>query len=288
MRLVPLEASLRAELLNDVESQLDALLASALGETDGITNFDFREMADGTLAGISPNAFPSVDAWVSALPQSLHPKAFDRQENFKNNVQCLCIALTFGDGEKIWSFRQWTSSRLLKKRGITGYLSLEKDEYVKISNDQIMTFDGGIDFFIYRGVVYVHNYKAFEQVFDFRKVTEQIAGETFAAFAGQIEIANVEEVRKALHVGARNLNKLARNHQKPHLEKLSLARIESLIKAENLAIQVVDGKLKVDWKNKDQLNDLLHVINDGFVRSDLTDLKYLALNHKLREGGPSQ
>jgi hypothetical protein len=140
-----------------------------------------------------------------------------------------------------------------------------------------------VDFFIFDGFIFIVDFKSFEQLLDFRKITKEIADQALNEIFEAIPVRNPEALREKLMMGVSSVKKIAKTRGRPHVDKISLETAQRVIEKYQLPLEISDGYLEVDENDKEQVKAFVLVVNDAYVTSLQTGFFYIAHVADLQE-----
>lgn len=281
LRKVPLRDTANQTARRELLDSLTDLVHTTVGDPTALSDFDFEDISQEGLSVLRLDVFEHVKQWFDNLPSAASISEFDQSYNFLSKVKCLVYYLDVpGLSEPICCFKYWTQAKLMRSGG-RQLVALHND-YDFISNQRVLTIDLGVDFFLYDNLIFINKYENFEKLLQFRKITEETAESALDDIFKQLPVTNPEDLKAALSLGVRSMKKIAKTKGKEHVPKLDPTSVSQLIEHENLNLKMVNGKLDIDPNDQKQLRDFIYVVNDAFVQSIMTRLKYIAFSAALR------
>ncbi len=282
-RYLNMTETLAERFKEDLDTSLRHLITEALSDGSGLAPFGFQAFADGRLAVMPTNHFGEVESWLGKFPSSDVVQPFNGDNNYLSKLRFIHTELTFSEGESVHIFRSSTETKIVR-RGLMARI-LEGSLYKEVESDSVLVFDDIVDFFVWRDYMYISNYRKFESILDFQSVTSSIADTSFATVIELLPVSEPESLKQALFASKRSLNKMAGLGRKTHLPQLDMSRIKTLIQEAGLPIRI-DGEgegavILVDATDKSQLRAYLHVLDDDYVSSLLTDIRYIGVEKNL-------
>lgn len=256
---------------------------AALETPDGVAEFDNQAFADGRLAALPIEDYPDVVAWLAHFPASDQVDPLAATDNHVRQLKFLHTLVVFpSDGDALRLFSRSSEARAVKK-GVASVLTGTRYDYVE--PERLLILDVQPDFFLWDNFIFSTGYKALEAILNFREITRAQAEEVCNTVFQLLPVTNTDALREAILTGARKLNKIASLRNKPHVPLLIMNRVEQLIQEKGLPITIVeiDGvrTLSVDPADQNHVAAYIHILNDDFLRSLLTDLAYLGIEKAL-------
>lgn len=268
------------EQLRNTLSFATDYLKGALSVT--LKEFDFQPVQHGEIAVFPLERFDQVQDWYAQFPALEKTAEFRADDPHAGSLKFTDAVLTWAPGgERIRLFKKAGDARLLQKKGgVTAFLT-GTSVFNALDPGNVFHFDTSADFLILDELVYVLNYKPFEAILNFREITRTVARALCENVFKLLPVSDEAGLLKALMNGARYPNKLASIHLKPHLPRLDMVRIGSVIAQRKLPIKIVKiagvDTIYVDANNHDHIAAYLRVLADDYVRSQITDIDYIAL-----------
>ena len=263
----------------------DALLKLEGRATDDqvLAEFEFDAMAEGSIGVISLAEVPAISDWVNALPSDDWPTRFDGDERVVDNARFYVTSLNFADSRRLTLVRgsRGVKVTLREKGAIAAAFSRERNEMVAIDG-AVITFDGAIDFFAWDGLVFISNFRTFESVTNIRDVTIRKAEEALDVFAARFGLAANAKDLKA-EIGKRTLlaKKLAAAHRHGIIEDIDPRNLVNRVAEKQLRLHCRmengDVRFDIDHNDRGQLEDLVDLLTDLFLRSPVTGREWEAV-----------
>jgi hypothetical protein len=257
---------------------LSDIIDGALAEPDGVADFNFQAFADERLAALPMDRFEEVSDWLALFPPYDQVAPLTGKDNHVDQLKFIHTVIRFKpNGELIRIFRKASKSKLAKQGVIARFIGDNKYDYVDAETSLI--FDAQADFFMWDNIIYVSDYKKLESILDFRHITESVASGVCDNVFVLLPVTNQGALKDAVLRGARKLARMAALHDAPHLPKLDMKRIQKLINNQNLPITIIVVKgiqtLEVNPDVPDQVAAYMHILNDDYLLSLLTDVSYI-------------
>lgn len=243
--------------------------------------YDQRGLQEHDVRCVVSVDIPVVDQWLTALPPSDGWARFRRREWSAKQISGLFFKLDIpGTRDPLIAFTKWSDSLLLQRKGILAAVS--NNHYQLQELDDQIYLPETIHFFSFRGVVFALNWEQFAAAVRFKELTEQRANEMWSAFVGDVPVVGSDAVWSIVSKSVRNQNSVIKAMTRPGRSVPSLDRIQRHIDEERMSIRIENGQLVVDVNDKSQVEDLITIMADGFVTSDITDTKLRTLDAEPR------
>jgi len=177
-------------------------------------------------------------------------------------------------GNDFYFLRKITPQKVLDTGG---KLSLIFSQTVFRKLDQnVLTIDGNFDVFALNGTLIFENKTNFEKTLLYEEVKRQVANETLDDIQAIDIIENFDELRGFLVDDKHSINKLNKLKEKEYFRHKTFADYHSIIRDYNVPVTVDEANGKFNISNKAEAKQLIKVLNDDYLKSELTDLKYAA------------
>lgn len=239
--------------------------------------FDQRGTQEEDIRCLIVKETPAVQEWIDALPHRDTWEIFSRDEWEQKKISGVFFEIVFpGHNERLVAFSCWSDALLLKRKGWVATLS--RSRYSLEESESLIYLPQSIDFFFYKGVLFALKWKNFESAVNFRDISRQRAEELWTTFISTIPIAQSEAVWKVISKSVRTQNTIIKALTHPDRCRASLGKIEEFIRERKLKVRVENGALHIDPKDKDQVEQLITIMADGFVTSDLTSQRLITLD----------
>lgn len=180
----------------------------------------------------------------------------------------------YGSGNYFYLIKKVTSSKVIETGGKLAMI-FEGQVFKNLETD-ILTMDGTFDAIFCNKVLLFENKQNFEQALLYQEVKHAIAEETLDAIGERNFIENFEQVRDFLKDDYHSINKLNKIKEKPYFKTLSFANCKRIIEEYKVPIDIDETNNKFNITSKAQAKHFIKVINDDYLLSELTNLKYAA------------
>ena len=181
------------------------------------------------------------------------------------------------NGEIITYFNKYTQGKILKKSKL---LSLfYRDGRFNVIEDDIFTLQKSIDCFSIADNIFIIRRNNFEQIFCQQEHYYNIAIQTLGELGDLL--TDVDDLTDACTSDLRKLRKIAAIASSGIYHDLSFDKIKEVIEGYDLAIELDEDNQRIK-ATKNQIWDLLRLLNDDFLRSPMTEKKYEVHSKKAR------
>lgn len=260
----------------------DVALSPLSSASDWLDNhllqpFDQRGTQEGDVRCLVVGQTPAVQQWIDALPHQDSWDTFSAKEWAKRQLSGIFNVIVYpGEKERLVAFSRWSASLLLKRKGWVAKLS--SDRYSIDLSESLVYLPNSIDFFFFRGIMFALKWSNFESAVNFREVSSQNAVELWNKFNKSVPINDADAIWGVIGKNVRNQNTIIKALGHPERSRPTLERIEQFIKDRKLKVEIKNGKLHLDPTDKLQLEQLVFIMADGFVTSDLTSQRLITLD----------
>ena len=257
-------------------------LSDATGwiQDDLLEPYDQRGLQESDIRCLLLEDAPLVKRCFDGIAGADRWPVFKKDDWERRPISGIVFRVDFSDGDFLTCFTKWSDFILLKRSGIQALVS--NSRYSLADDSRQVYLPDVTHFFAYDGVVFSMNWKQFEAAIRFKELTEARSSENWSAFAGQIPVEADEAIWAVLKKSVRHQNTIVKAMSRSGRVSPSMDRISAFISAHSLTIKIENGKLVVDPNNKDQLDELLLIMADGYVTSDITDSKLKTLDARPR------
>jgi len=168
------------------------------------------------------------------------------------------------NNEKVYVVRRHKKNKSIRK-GFFG--KLFNNGFHVVDEENVLTIDDKVDFFIYENSVVIFYHTAFERIFKLSNEFVERAEDVLGYESFEEGIKNFGELKEEL---LRNMNYVKRISRLTDLEKATLfvrepGRTQRVIKEFGLDIEYEDKKIV--YSDKQQLGDFVYFMQDAFYRT---------------------
>lgn len=180
----------------------------------------------------------------------------------------------YGNGESFYIIKKVTSSKVIRTGGKLAIV-FEGDVFKNLETD-ILTMDGTFDAIYCNETLLFENKQNFEKALLYQDVKQAVAEETLDAI-GQIGfVENFDQVKEFLKDDYHSINKLNKIKERPYFQTLTFDKCKQIISdyGVNITIDLANNQFEIT--SKEQAKHFIKVLNDDYLLSELTELKYSA------------
>lgn len=175
---------------------------------------------------------------------------------------------TFYIGKKI------TSSKVLTSGGTLAWVF--RGETFNQVKDDVLAVDDHIDVFISVDDIYFEVKQNFEKAMLYTEVLQEAAVSTLDEIKKIDIVEDFDSLKLMLEDDQHSIRKLNKLKEKDYFRKKTFTDYHRIIKEYNVDIDVDVKAKKFTISGKAQAKRLIKVLNDDYLRSELTDIRYSA------------
>lgn len=180
----------------------------------------------------------------------------------------------YGNGNTFYLIKKITPSKLIRTGGKLAII-FESEIFKNIETD-ILTIDGTFDAIYCNQTIVFENKQNFEKALLYQEAKQAVANETLEAIGDKNFVKNFEQVKEFLKDDYHSINKLNKIKEKPYFQGLSFIDFKRIIEEYEIQIDIDDKKNQFNITSKEQAKHFIKVLNDDYLLSELTNLKYAA------------
>ena len=205
---------------------------------------------------------------------------FAVEENFVRGLRFYVIVAQPQKGDPVYFFRSYTPKKELQKSSFFGAV-LKKGQFDRVT-EPCFLFDQIIDCMSLDGFMYIFSKDKFQRIFQFFEKLLESAEATLTEIRDQVPILNFDEFEAACKGQVQKLAKLNSISRKPYFKSLSMREMKRVIKEFDLTIPTkeVNGHEALVFDRSDKWA-ILHLLDDYYLRSTMTGLKYGANSKRI-------
>jgi hypothetical protein len=179
------------------------------------------------------------------------------------------------NGEEYYLIKRYSVNKLITPKKV--YLVCKENTFEHLDNQSILVLDSNFDALVYGDTVYVINDKQFSIMTSYYEKEKAQATTILDSIESEGIIKDFDKLRE--HCGERiSYTKRLSKVDVSVLKKLNYNKIARLKRKRGTDF-ILDNKTKtVSFDNVEQLKNVIDLILDNFVVSELTDEAYRALN----------
>ena len=277
-RYLEMSVNLESQIKKDAGKYVSTIITDALETTDGVSEFKFETFSDGRLAALPIDGYAQIGAWFNRFPARDQVQALGGTDNHLSYLKFFHTQIVFKNGEELRIFSKSSNTKAVC-RGVIASLLGDRYEFVDPKKSLVLNIRPS--FFVWRNIIFLNSYKHFESILNFREITQSVADDVCKDLFDIIPVTDPAGLKAALFSGPRKLNKIASLQHKPHVSHLAMNRVKKLIEDKKLPIKIIKvdnvETLSVDPNNNEQVTAYLHILNDDYLLSLLTDMSYIGI-----------
>lgn len=202
-----------------------------------------------------------------------NPTYYDNTVLSYSDIWALWIKIRT-QGNEFYFLRKITPQKVLNTGG---KLALIFSQTVFRKLDQnVLTIDGNFDVFALNGTLIFENKTNFEKTLLYEEIKRQVANETLDEIQSIDIIENFDDLRGYLEDDKHSINKLNKLREKEYFRQKTFADYHRIIRDYAVPVTVDEENGKFNISSKAEAKQLIKVLNDDYLKSELTDLKYSA------------
>jgi hypothetical protein len=180
----------------------------------------------------------------------------------------------YGNGNTYYLIKKVTSSKVIRTGGKLA-LIFSHDIFSKLESD-VLTMDGTFDALYCNQFLLFENKQNFEKALLYEEVKQGIAIETLDEIGQRGFIENFEMVRNFLKDDYHSINKLNKIKSKPYFSALTFGMCKKIIADYGVDVVIDEANQKFSISSKAQAKHFIKVLNDDYLKSEMTNYKYSA------------
>ncbi|MDX9694201.1 MAG: DUF4868 domain-containing protein [Bacteroidales bacterium] len=180
----------------------------------------------------------------------------------------------YGNGNTFYLIKKVTSSKIIKTGGKLAIV-FDADVFKSLDND-VLTMDGTFDALYCNNHLIFENKQNFENALLYQEVKQTVAEETLAEIEEIGFVENFDHMKEFLKDDYHSINKLNRIKEKPYFRTLTFAVCHRIIKEYGVDVEIDETNNKFNITSKAQAKHFIKVLNDDYLKSEMTDYKYAA------------
>jgi hypothetical protein len=180
----------------------------------------------------------------------------------------------YGNGNSFYIIKKVTSSKLIQTGGKLAII-FEGDILKNLETD-ILTMDGTFDAIYFNNTLLFENKQNFEKALLYKERKQKVAVETLNAISGIGFVEDFDRVKEFLKDDYHSINKLNKLKEKPYFQNLNFAKCKKIIEDYNVEIEIDEDNDRFNITSKTQAKHFIKVLNDDYLLSEMTAIKYAA------------
>lgn len=189
------------------------------------------------------------------------------------NIWAIWIRLAVGR-KQFYIIRKITPSKVITSGGVLAWI-FRGDSFRSLEKD-VLTIDGQFDAFLCADSFVFENKQNFEKALLYDVVIQQVANDALDEIENTNIVEDIEQFKDMLFGDYHSIRKLNKLRQKQYFKQKTFTDYHKIIQSYNVDIDVDEKNKKFIIRDKTQAKLLIKVLNDDFLKSELTDLKYSA------------
>lgn len=190
-----------------------------------------------------------------------------------SDIWAYWIKVYKGD-DSFFIIKKVVPSKVIKTGGALAMIY--KDDIFRSFEDDILTIDGAFDAISINGQLVFENKPNFEKALLYDEVKRVVAKTALDEIEETNLVEDFDRVKDFLKDDFHSINKLNKIKEKPYFKKLTFNKCKQIINDYGVDIEMDNANSKFKISNKQQAKLFIKVLNDDFLMSEMTELKYAA------------
>src|SRR5690606_23135201 len=215
-----------------------------------------------------------IRAVVSELRSPGRLARFKNEPTFVKNVKFYAATVEKGRASAVF-IRSYGRAKALAQSG--SFAAFFTGEVYDIVDDSALLFDQSIDMIAWGDQLYIFNDAQFRRIFRIAEALREQTLEALTAMTSRFPIKNFDEFAAACLGQVQMMSKAMGIPGKSYFQTLTMADVKRVIRDFRipLVIEIVDGSEALVFDGAlDQRWHILKVLDDDYLRSGMTDLRY--------------
>ncbi len=189
------------------------------------------------------------------------------------NIWAIWIKLTINENN-FYLLKKITPSKVLTTGGVLAWV-FSNNTFKGLTED-VLTIDGHFDVFACNNTLFFENKQNFEKALMYDKIIQQVANDTLNEIKNIGIVENFNTLKCMLKDDYHSIRKLNKLKNKQYFKEKTFTDYYKIIKNYNVPVKVDKKNQKFSIENKSQAKFLIKVLNDDYLKSELTNNKYAA------------
>jgi len=263
---------------DNLRKKLRKIVAAKVSSSNQALEYDFNTTdLDDNVLGIS--------AYDTDLQQLIDSITADESPVFAESYKTLLgswiyIARLEKDGQILYSIRRVSEGWTTKKVSQLINMIFDNNMLVDLEQKEIFRVDGKVDFFSFKGIIFIADKKNFETALNFREGMERNRDEIVEEFKETKLFVNADEISNLVGNNIKRLRKLSQVKKAQYYKEQNfLKSLKQVNEEENWGLQYSDeGKLIV---TEDDIDTVLKVLNNDRLTSKINQENFdVDVKHK--------
>ncbi len=218
------------------------------------------------------NEVPFYNLVIRKLSEANDNYYNDNTLSYKN-IWAIWIKLRVGENN-FYLLKKITPSKVLTTGGVLAWV-FSGNSFRRLESD-VLTIDGHFDVFACDDTLIFENKQNFEKALMYDEIIHQVADETLHEIQNIDIVENFDELKSMLIDDYHSIRKLNKLRQKQYFREKTFADYYRIIQDYNVPVNVDITTQKFTVADKSQAKFLIKVLNDDYLKSELTEIKYAA------------
>lgn len=215
---------------------------------------------------------PFYNLILGQLPQA-NQNYYDDDILAYENIWAIWIKFRVGRNN-FYLLKKITPSKVLTTGGVLAWV-FRGESFRRLEKD-VLTIDGHFDVFACNDTLIFENKTNFEKALMYDEIIQQVADETLNEIEQINIVENFDDLKTMLADDYHSIRKLNKLSQKQYFREKTFADYHRIIRDYNVPVNVDEVNQKFSVMDKAQAKLLIKVLNDDYLKSELTNIKYTA------------
>lgn len=279
---VSMDATLSARFVQSAALSVAQIREQAVDD-NGLLEFDFDAMANGSVGVIATDSSPQLAEWLNEVPSADWPSVFAADPTYVERTRFFTARYNFADGRQLKTFRGKRGIQIILERGNRLAAMFRQDtEEMQPVDSTVITFDQAIDFFEWDSFVFIVNLGAFEAVTNIRQITAAKAHEAIDAISSRFGIPDIQGLKDHLSDRTKLAKKLASAVQHGLLEDVDGDRLIARIGERQFGVRCRrEGdsfEFDINLENRGEVEQFVNLMTDVYLHSPVTRREWKAIS----------
>lgn len=274
---VPLDTALRSEFAQAAADKAQALCnLTPLGYSPSIARSDGHYLYVNASAG----ALANYEGKLSDADAQL----FDPRSEYAKQLRLFVVRVSSASGSVVSFYRVLKPTAWLSKsRGIAALWS--DGRFKKMTDEGIIVFDTNFDTVVAGDVAFFTSKQIFERTFDYMEEMKKGAKKTFTKITSKLRIADIEKMEHSCTNDPNMMAKMASVQRRmdaddAYANSMTMKRLVAFVNEHphyDVEVRGSGDEAQLVYHNDPKRRyKILHLLDDDYLRSALTDKEYEA------------
>jgi hypothetical protein len=249
-----------------------------------LTEFDFDAMVDGDVGIVKIQDVPALGPWFASLPPDTSEDMFDGDPELVRRATHYARRLNFPNGKSLIAVagKGAINVNAGEKGKIASTFSRQRNEMVEVDGP-LITIEAKISFILWDDLVFIQGLSTFETLTQVREATVQRATQAVANCNEIFELSgDPASVISRLSGKPALAKRLAAADKNGYMTGMTGEKLKARATEKQLNLEFIQDastgkyKLELDENDPQQIEDLVDLLSEFFLRSPTTDREFEA------------